>query len=764
MEESFTDNSLIEINTDNLDCGGAYAGNEIVIESATAATTFPYNNQELLSTQNLSSADTTTYTMMGSMDTMQMNCNFNGIPWRELAGPAPEPMSTMYMGVSGEELSTSLANHIEIVLEADLITAHDLTGLQAMEPTFRAAIASMRLYDAVAAADRDDDIMRQYADYILECLGRYRVPRLPNFQCTFSTDENEEHKKMRLEWNTPHRKSWLFVPMGIEYTYHFPKFKKKKKEKKEKKEITVSADGNGWTISNGSTASGTEVVDSVFRFPDLSGSELRDVLVADIEVYLHSLIELWPEAPNEVIKTVVASTVNELRSLMVSDNDARTNHNNVREQINGFFSGGMFQSVAMFDPYDPEFDVEAEIVDQIYDVPFNLFPEITDRNALINAVADSASDSLCVVSTLTASTPAYEIVKSEMVANIVDLRSQIGMEESSLESIRRYAKYMINCITKVFNASPATLEHHIRRLNEVVIPTFDDGSDDDYDDWYANQIRLVEEVRVEIKKMLDASKKKHHKDRVYMDAGPALEIGSPIHRTWKDMQWFYRQMSKHVNPRKFKPSDIKKGGGGGHITVSIPPGDELFKAEFMLNMSIDAANRPYLNWVFNDPSDNHTASCHWSDVGFNRMYRMSVESGDGTLEWKEVAGAIDFRGHAIRKKNESCFEFRIFDMVRNERDLKDHIKFVDAYLRWIHRVTKAGLAMRKDVRINNARGKTKNKWCSDQLQFEGVFRDVKKEFKDFLQELGLDYRDYRRFVERNLEVRMCKPYGKKYLV
>lgn len=247
----------------------------------------------------------------------------------------------------------------------------------------------------------------------------------------------------------------------------------------------------------------------------------------------------------------------------------------------------------------------------------------------------------------------------------------------------------------------------------------------------------------------------------YVD-GDTVEICSPVHKTWKDMREWYRWMRKTLCGR-VTVKNRKKGSGGTHINCAIP----LMHGEsFLYNLMVDIGNRPYINWIFNEPSDNHTANCMWDsksmqhlveEVDRKLLYRHSWGSWlkSGKMKKKispfavENFSGLGMRGNAIRLKSNKHYEFRCFDAVRNERDLKDIVAFVNAYCRWIYTQTLQG------KRIITVGGHTGN--------LHRFAKTTRTDFNSLLSDIGLKPKDYRRFVDRNFVVRR-DVYGKKYLI
>lgn len=266
--------------------------------------------------------------------------------------------------------------------------------------------------------------------------------------------------------------------------------------------------------------------------------------------------------------------------------------------------------------------------------------------------------------------------------------------------------------------------------------------------------------------------------KAYVDSG-CVEVCSPVHRNWRSMQQWYRWMISELGT-SVTAASRKKGSGGAHINCSIPKKQGM---RFMYNLMVDLGNRPYINWIFNEPSDNHTACCMWESKDMQRVVKF-VEDSVGDYNYSVFQGDIDpatespwdypeevdidfntelrahivnmdSRNYAIRVKDENHFEFRCFDAIRNERDLKDIIMFVSAYCRRIYKVTMNGGGPDGSTRLESIGGNT-----GDLAKFDRVAR---KEFNDLLRILDLDPKNYTRFIERNFYVRR-KIYGKKHLV
>lgn len=240
---------------------------------------------------------------------------------------------------------------------------------------------------------------------------------------------------------------------------------------------------------------------------------------------------------------------------------------------------------------------------------------------------------------------------------------------------------------------------------------------------------------------------------VYLDSH-CIEVGTPVHRTWKQCAKYYRQVIKHAKRHRLTATARNAGGGGCHINVSIPKNrSNQPDHRFMLKLLCDLVNRPYINWIFNEPSDNHTANNYALILSKLLKDRKPTDSDEDF--WPTVRSYFEDRGTSIRIKDDDHFELRCFDMVRNERDLKDALTFVSRYLKMIKSQKKMAKCVWDLTDFNS----------DDELHpmFNVTKSEVLTEFKKLLVKLNLDYGDYRRFVERNLNKRFSKTYGEEYL-
>ena len=272
---------------------------------------------------------------------------------------------------------------------------------------------------------------------------------------------------------------------------------------------------------------------------------------------------------------------------------------------------------------------------------------------------------------------------------------------------------------------------------------------------------------------LSGVNKKFNFLEVHNDCG-VVEVDSPIFKTLGGMQKFFSKLNGIAkNKHGLATHNQHKGSGGGHIHVGMP---KKFTDKqlllFLLNIRRDMGNRPYLNYIFNEYCDDHTSNhyilerpCYDYDNFLNPNLNDFEQIIGYYKEQSDIGRWYDTRVEPFKRKKHSkvrkemlnllyggeCYtrvnnsyetvEFRIFDMPHNAKDLEDHIKFVDRYMRYIEKISKKGILIKSKVLDE----KQTKKYCRS---FSNKAK-TKREFKAFLSELKLDYKDYSRFYKRN---------------
>jgi hypothetical protein len=269
-----------------------------------------------------------------------------------------------------------------------------------------------------------------------------------------------------------------------------------------------------------------------------------------------------------------------------------------------------------------------------------------------------------------------------------------------------------------------------------------------------------------------------------LNDGGALEISTPPFLTFQQLSRYYSRLMTYIEQmntvskvltgqnRDLVYSRSDTVSGGGHIHVGFPrhmSRNAAFLAGFLTNLFRDVQNRPYLNWVFNDPGDVKSAenffylkeayyrSSRWDkpkpspDCWKESKFLQFVFFDNPVFpqEWtaQDVYSVFDIsKGSAVKTSRPYngkpwTMEFRFFDAKWNLEEIRLHVEFLDTYLRYIEKKTLKGSLVRtvihtkEDIAVLGAKGR------------------ALKQFKSFMEEIGLDYGNYHQFVERNYRKR-----------
>ena len=307
-----------------------------------------------------------------------------------------------------------------------------------------------------------------------------------------------------------------------------------------------------------------------------------------------------------------------------------------------------------------------------------------------------------------------------------------------------------------------------------------------------NEEGVVSTYAYQIKKELTTNrKKKFNFLDVHNDCG-AIEIGSPIFNNFDTMKNFYQKLEK-VAKKKYNlvTHSDRRGSGGGHIHVGIPKNisdKELLL--FLINIRRDMGNRPYLNYIFNEYCDDHTSNHYLIDnsYGYRNYNRYgykflspSIKKFEKIAElFKTAQTSSQYYGGCcvtipFQSKKDSVvrgkiissmyggdetytrvnddletIEFRIFDVPQSVEDLESHVMFVNNYMKYIYDITKKGELI-QNISKNKKQAK---EYCQS---FTNKIK-TKREFKNLLKKIELNYSDYERFYKRNYLVKVKEGY------
>lgn len=268
-----------------------------------------------------------------------------------------------------------------------------------------------------------------------------------------------------------------------------------------------------------------------------------------------------------------------------------------------------------------------------------------------------------------------------------------------------------------------------------------------------------------------------------MDDCGAIEIASPPVRTIKAHKKFYSRMMRLLDRlpvtarrvEKLPGQEIYHGTGGGHIHMQIDTGQpNKYTYAHLRNMLILVANAPWLGWVFNEFMDDDNARVFCNSGSHFDLMRMlaadanwrphdvymsaemktydAVESLMDTLSGGYHALRIS-QGGARRNINRPgkvgvnarTIEFRFFDAPRSWEQAQEHLNIAFGIYNKALKLAKAGKKPElvcksiRDVVVRRSRA------------------FVEREFRIMVEEFGLDWRVYKKYME-NFDDR--RRYGK----
>jgi hypothetical protein len=243
--------------------------------------------------------------------------------------------------------------------------------------------------------------------------------------------------------------------------------------------------------------------------------------------------------------------------------------------------------------------------------------------------------------------------------------------------------------------------------------------------------------------------------RAHTDPG-VVEIPSPPHTDLKDAKRFFERLGKATAFERLVPrwitvykngDEFHSGTGGGHVHVELPK-NRAEKTQLLQQLIFIMVKRPWLNWVFNEWGD--TLNANWmyenglvSSFIDNRGRFRASSCNDPFYRTSEMLCDNDY---ALRINNEyQTVEFRIFDAPRSWQQVKDHVDFALALVKWAQKRGK-----------NFERAKTN--FPTRQVGFYGrvaadfskhykTVEDVRRPFKKLIKQLGLDWKRYAKYLK-----------------
>jgi hypothetical protein len=246
-----------------------------------------------------------------------------------------------------------------------------------------------------------------------------------------------------------------------------------------------------------------------------------------------------------------------------------------------------------------------------------------------------------------------------------------------------------------------------------------------------------------------------------MDDGHHLEVPSPPHSSLEEAKEFYDRMVGIVSSYgkyglvarrvdRLASGDVYYGTGGGHVHVELPR-NPVLRRRVMLCLVKMTANRPWLNWVFNEFMDDHNANAlagresvlklmqgesklsdHCSGFMCDTFMKEDVDPREQALF--DLVGSNRSIAFKRWSRNVVTVEFRVFDAPRSWEQARKQIEFA---LRFYELALQR---VKDDVKVDSFVSKP------SQLRAMKARRRVLKEFRETVRDLGLRWADYRRYM------------------
>lgn len=258
-----------------------------------------------------------------------------------------------------------------------------------------------------------------------------------------------------------------------------------------------------------------------------------------------------------------------------------------------------------------------------------------------------------------------------------------------------------------------------------------------------------DELEVTFTKALQkAYPRSKNRGSVLFDCGGVVEVPSPVFEDYKTFADYYHVIRSAADNVGAQPMDRFYATGGGHIHF------DAFSKEHMFKLFRDFAMRPYLNWFFNDINDNKTANhCIWGLV-YQYWYRFWEAMVRSAFLYNDEIDTIPrsvkyfgLNGVAVCKPKPHL-EMRVFGAPLDWEEQQLQMWFLQAYVAWVDKQELKPVDVVNELQL---KGRTK-RW--------GKNRCI-REFRELIAAIGLDPRDYERWVPR-LEDRIS--FGPKWLI
>lgn len=187
-----------------------------------------------------------------------------------------------------------------------------------------------------------------------------------------------------------------------------------------------------------------------------------------------------------------------------------------------------------------------------------------------------------------------------------------------------------------------------------------------------------------------------------------LEVPSPKLHTLGEAHRFFTKVRGAMQKHGIRPTHPDVVDGGGHIHVGIKD----IQLKYYIAKSI--LRQPFLPWVFSEPDES--GSC-------------DNTSNDGDLIYF-------MKDYSARVTEHDTVEFRFFGAPLDWEEQKDHIDFVFKYIAYCKRRWKKKIPIGPNVKIRRMKRMSS--------------RTAIKHFRELLDQIGLPYSRYEKYVKRNL--------------
>jgi len=296
-----------------------------------------------------------------------------------------------------------------------------------------------------------------------------------------------------------------------------------------------------------------------------------------------------------------------------------------------------------------------------------------------------------------------------------------------------------------------------RALNHVdhVIKEYDNDIKDCNDLLFTVGLEMTYHIPEDTSFCLDLTVTKYFSNiltdthRIYIDQG-LLEICTTPKKNRKDLFEEYEKIDTLLKEHGFKPYIKNKGGGGLHINIGINKSHSK-SGLLYFNLVNLISNYPELNWVFNEPSDNKTANNLQLSYLYITNYNMLYHKSD--IELLDITTMNTSKTYSM-VLNKDYIELRFFEMSRDLNEFKDYLDLVEGLYSISNTLAK------ENVKCPLIRHK--HMYLNDSLYFFEKEYTAEEDFYNLLSVLKLNKNRYKKYIKRNLNVRIEK-YGKTYL-